>query len=216
MTLEYTPASDNAGDRMFGGFGSSPWLQNAYARMEDPTVTVVAIVVGSDEFANRNKEAWPMYISCPNFTTEMIQSQRYWKVAGFFPKLEDSGLSNFDRKRGLRLAHDRCRCAVLHEVIEIGKVIPDTNQLMSQLQQVGIQCTHFATMVRNRNPRTCDHPRCQRLEYIPESSGVSVPENPVKRARWSTGAETCSFQHRRCSTEPLSSVEQFSSLLSSC
>jgi len=121
MTLEYTPASDNAGDRMFGGFGSSPWLQNAYARMEDPTVTVVAIVVGSDEFANQNKEAWPMYISCPNFTTEMIQSQRYWKVAGFFPKLEDSGLSNFDRKRRLRLAHDRCRCAVLHAVIEIGK-----------------------------------------------------------------------------------------------
>ena len=47
-TWEYKPQHNSRGERMYGDFMSGPWVELVYSQIQDPAVTVVFVVLGSD------------------------------------------------------------------------------------------------------------------------------------------------------------------------
>jgi hypothetical protein len=119
MSLSYAPRYSRDGLRLFVDFASSHWLQSVYAKFDDPAVTVIGIIIGSDAYLKHKRRGHPIYMTVANLPEDMIQSENHWKVIGCFPQTKHIPMSKFAHKRRESQVHDSSRCALLEEAIAV-------------------------------------------------------------------------------------------------
>jgi hypothetical protein len=118
-TWEYKPQHNSRGERVYGNFMSGRWVESVYSQIQDPAVTVVFVVLGSDATQIKKRlSAHPLYVSVGNLSTRMRMTRKAWRLAGFVPKLSAEG-KPVELKRRRMLLFNVCAYHLLKDFRQI-------------------------------------------------------------------------------------------------
>jgi len=123
MTLHCEPEFDASGNRLFGSFRGSWWLQ-IHQEQVGPDVTIVGILLGADGFDNGGLSGHPGYMHLLNCTEDVRGSPDYWWLVAMIPLVQKECLvgtwaSDFGLQRRKRQVTDASFCALFSEILRV-------------------------------------------------------------------------------------------------